>query len=304
MTTPQVFSHSLDEVAAIAPRFGMDVRATSAPSSGFIETEDEPRIHYLDWGPVGAPQVVFAHGGWLTARTWDLMCAELADRFRCIALDLRGHGHSGWDPLARYTVEGYANDITSVVDALGLEPSVMVGMSVGGLAAAHLAVQAPHRVRGVVLVDILPGPGTDRAAGIDELLLTDVGWSLEDFVAQAMQRNPERDRDALRYFLSSYVREAPGQGWVWWHDPVLDDERVIAAILNEQNALLGPFTALDIPTVLVRGSHGDVTPAKAAAVAGRMRRCEVVTIPGAGHVVQEHNPRALNDCLLRFMETL
>ena len=54
------------------------------------------RIHYLEWGNADASPLVFLHGGSLTAHTWDLVCVVLSRSYRCIAVDLRGHGDSEW----------------------------------------------------------------------------------------------------------------------------------------------------------------------------------------------------------------
>ena len=59
------------------------------------------RFHYLDWGGSGTP-ILFLHGGGLNAHTWDCVAVMLRDRYRCIALDQRGHGDSEWSPVVDY----------------------------------------------------------------------------------------------------------------------------------------------------------------------------------------------------------
>ena len=72
------------------------------------------RFHYLDWGGNGYP-LLFLHGGGLTAHTWDVMAVNLRDRFRCIALDQRGHGDSEWSPTIDYGVETQVKDVEGFI---------------------------------------------------------------------------------------------------------------------------------------------------------------------------------------------
>src|SRR6202050_84873 len=84
------------------------------------------RFHYLDWNGSGAP-IVFLHGGGLTAHTWDCVAATLRDRYRCVALDQRGHGDSEWSPVIDYRIASHVGDIEGYIDALGLERPILVG---------------------------------------------------------------------------------------------------------------------------------------------------------------------------------
>src|ERR1700730_12490940 len=59
------------------------------------------RFHYLDCGGDGHP-IVFLHGGGLNAHTWDVVALMLHERYRCVALDQRGHGDSDWLPQSDY----------------------------------------------------------------------------------------------------------------------------------------------------------------------------------------------------------
>ncbi|MGH8260245.1 MAG: alpha/beta fold hydrolase, partial [Steroidobacteraceae bacterium] len=73
-----------------------------------------------------------------------------------VAMDLRGHGDSGWDPLHRYAAPSYALDVGCVLDSLGTRDVVLVGHSLGGAVAILTAAAIPHRVRAVVLIEAGP----------------------------------------------------------------------------------------------------------------------------------------------------
>src|SRR5262245_56841948 len=72
------------------------------------------RLHYLDWGNAGAPPLVLLHGIDRIAHTFDHVAPRFTDRFHVIAMDLRGHGDSGWDPQARYLVEDHVGDLCAL----------------------------------------------------------------------------------------------------------------------------------------------------------------------------------------------
>src|SRR5262245_30034390 len=87
------------------------------------------RIHYLDWGNPSAPPFVMLHGIDRVARTFDHVAPHFAGRYHVIAMDLRGHGDSGWDPQGRYLVEDHTSDLEGLVRALALRDITLWGNS-------------------------------------------------------------------------------------------------------------------------------------------------------------------------------
>src|ERR1700731_1891615 len=78
------------------------------------------RLHFLDWGGSGTP-ILFLHGGGLNAHTWDCVAVMLRERYRCIALDQRGHGDSEWSPVVDYRFGAHVGDIEGFIEATRLE---------------------------------------------------------------------------------------------------------------------------------------------------------------------------------------
>lgn len=93
----------------------------------FVTTKDGVSIYYKDWGPKDAQPIVFHHGWPLSADDWDnQMLFFLAEGFRVIALDRRGHGRS--DQVSEgHDMDHYASDASAVVESLDLRNAVHVG---------------------------------------------------------------------------------------------------------------------------------------------------------------------------------
>ncbi len=97
-----------------------------------------------------APPLLLVHGFLLTARVWESMTAFLDPGRRVVAADTRGHGRSG--AAADYTLEGMVSDLVGLIDRLGLQRPVVVGSSLGAMAAIRLAITRPDLLSGAVLI--------------------------------------------------------------------------------------------------------------------------------------------------------
>ncbi|MBV8197786.1 MAG: alpha/beta hydrolase [Candidatus Eremiobacteraeota bacterium] len=120
----------------------------------------------------GSPALLFVHG-WQADRTiWDPIVAELHDRFRCVAPDLRGFGASSNAP-GPYALEQYSQDLRALVESLRLERVVVVGHSMGGKVAVRFALDAPQLVERLVLIASVPlGPAGFSEKGVAYLRAT------------------------------------------------------------------------------------------------------------------------------------
>ena len=107
-------------------------------------------LHVADTGPQGAPAAVFLHALGADLRIWDGVVARLPAGLRRVRIDMRGHGLSECPP-APYPMGALVSDVEGVMDTLGLEGAVVVGLSIGGLIAQGLAVKRLDLVRGLVL---------------------------------------------------------------------------------------------------------------------------------------------------------
>ncbi|HHH3606927.1 TPA: alpha/beta hydrolase [Enterobacter roggenkampii] len=125
----------------------------------FVTTKDGVNIYYKDWGPKEAQPIVFHHGWPLSADDWDnQMLFFLAEGYRVIAIDRRGHGRS--DQVSEgHDMDHYAADASAVAESLDLHNAVHVGHSTGGGQVARYVAkygQPQGRVAKAVLVSAVP----------------------------------------------------------------------------------------------------------------------------------------------------
>jgi len=129
----------------------------SKMSNGIITTKDGTRIFYKDWGPKNAQPVVFHHGWPLSADDWDnQMLFFLAEGYRVIAHDRRGHGRSDQTDSGN-DMTTYAADVAELARALDLRNAIHIGHSTGGGEVARYVAHAEKgRVAKAVLMGAVP----------------------------------------------------------------------------------------------------------------------------------------------------
>ena len=126
----------------------------TAPHSHLLE--GSPRLHYLEWNPHAPRTIILLHGNTANAWWWEPLARVIADDYRLLALDQRGHGDSQWARPAAYSPLDYANDIARfVAHAAGnADKPVVAGHSMGGLNVLAFARAHPESARGAIAIDI------------------------------------------------------------------------------------------------------------------------------------------------------
>jgi 2-succinyl-6-hydroxy-2,4-cyclohexadiene-1-carboxylate synthase len=229
-----------------------------------------------------APALVLLHGFTHTGASWAPVLAELGERYRGVAPDLRGHGAaSNREPV---TLEAVLEDL----DSLAPERFALAGYSMGGRLALHLALAHPDRVERLVLIGASPGIGDpgDRAERrlADERLADEIeASSIEEFAARweatpVLAGQPAAVRDAaredrLRNHPAGLARALRGLG--------------TGALPSSWDRL----SELPMPVVVVVGEHDHRFRAIAEQMASALPQAEVVVVPGAGHAVHLEAPR-------------
>jgi pimeloyl-ACP methyl ester carboxylesterase len=115
-------------------------------------TRDGVRLAFEEAGPRNGPVIVFVHGWTCDRSHFAPQVARFSAAYRCISLDLRGHGGSD-APEQEYAVEAFADDVGWVCDQLAVTQACFVGHSMGGAIALAVAGARPELVRALVLLD-------------------------------------------------------------------------------------------------------------------------------------------------------
>jgi 2-hydroxy-6-oxonona-2,4-dienedioate hydrolase len=220
------------------------------------------RARVADDAPDGRPPIVFVHGLGVSSAYWVPLAARLARTHRVYVPDLAGHGPAEHPDEGIPPVEGMAEGVVDWLDALGLRRAVLVGNSMGCQVAAEVAARHPERVAALVLV----GPTVDPE-----------GRGFLRQAARLAASAPHEDASLDALVVRDYVRMGPR---------LLADE--LRAMLAHRIERVLPL--VEAPTLVVRGEHDRVAPARWAAEAARLAGGGWVEIPDAGHAVHFDRP--------------
>src|SRR5438034_2976509 len=169
------------------------------------------RLHVLDWGGDGRTPLLLLHGFTGHAHAWDTLSIALQPHFHVYALDQRGHGDS--DPADTYNAVAAFDDISGVVDQLGLASLVLVGLSMGGRNAMYFPSKRPDLVQTLIVVDIGPEI-SPRAAQVPAGAPEPDSWESIEQAAQHLYRaNPYPGIHYYRWVVSHSLRQRPTAGW-------------------------------------------------------------------------------------------
>jgi pimeloyl-ACP methyl ester carboxylesterase len=257
---------------------------------------DGARIRYIDSGR-GAP-VLLLHGLGASLYAWRKNIAAVAAAgFRVIAFDNRGFGLSD-KPPAPYDNTAYARLAVALMDSLGLPNAVFIGHSMGGAIAAEVAIQYPQRVRGLVLV------GSAGLGAREPLLFRVARWPVVGPTLLAFRGRGLTGR-LLRstYFDPSKVTEADVDQY---YAPVAlpDYGRALRGVLRQFRftALNGRLDRIAAPTLVLWGQADHWVPiGLGRALASGITRSAFLSVPQAGHSVQEEAPDEVNRLVIRFL---
>jgi len=134
-------------------------------------TEQPAVIRWEASGPADAPPIVFLHGAILTRTMWRPVVARLTDRYRCITVDLPGHGAAVADA---FSIDAAADVVEDVIAREASGRAIVVGLSLGGFVAMAVAARSPSVVRGLVLAG-----ATGEPRGIGRLAVLAYGLLLQ-----------------------------------------------------------------------------------------------------------------------------
>ena len=286
----------------------MDVKFTNenAPQDKFVNANGM-RFHYLEWGNPDNPPMLLLHGFAQTCHSWDFVALGFSDNYRVIVLDQRGHGDSDWASDGDYSPETQQKDISGVVNELGLENFVLMGLSMGGRNSFTYAANNSGKVKALVVVDAAPQNMQQGTQNIRSFVQQDDELdSVDAFVERVLQYNPRRDPQQVRGSIMHNIKELPSGKWTWKYDRALRRPgRRMGSDPETEKRLWGYLETLQCPTLLVRGGGSDIV---AMDTADRMHQAipnsRLATIDGAGHLVMGDSPSGFQSAVTDFLASL
>ena len=264
---------------------------------------DGVQLHYRDWGDPGAPPVVLVHGSGLTAQAYDGLASGLAQRWRVLALDLRGHGLS--DRAADYHWERALGDLEVFVQRLAAGPIRLVGHSIGAQLGAALAARRPDLVAGLVLIDWAPGATftPEYAQALAQLfgipLIEDPLAVLEG----ALQGQPRLRPEEFGHVIVTNLAPHPEGGWVWCFDPQAFGPDGLAFSIDEPTSR-SFVQQVGCPTLLIRAVGSQyVTRTQAEETVDQLRDGRLIEVPESGHGLPWEQPEQVLEVVRTFLST-
>jgi len=257
------------------------------------------------WGAPDAAPVVFLHGGGQTRHAWGGTAAAVARHGAyAVSLDHRGHGDSGWPADGDYDLATFAEDVRAIAGELG-RPPVVVGASLGGLAALMAEGELGPLLRALVLVDVAPRLEQDGVARIINFMATGLDGfaSLEDAADAIAAYLPNRKRPRDLGGLAKNLRQRDDGRWHWHWDPrFIRRERGDPTFAVER--MEAAARRIAAPTLVVRGRMSEVLSEDGVrALRTLIPHADYVDVAGAAHMVAGDDNDAFTSAVIDFLVT-
>ena len=243
----------------------------------------------IDYEDTGRGRPILLTHGHLSSRTaWNGQHQALADRYRVISWDIRGHGQTvSPDDPARYSLELTIEDASALLGHLGLERAVIGGLSLGYISLAF-ALAHLEMVEALVICDSGPGYRNDQARA---------QWNERAFSRAA---DLEASGLAILETRSREVRESRAR-----HRSAQALAHATRGILAQQGStVIDGLPSISVPTLVIVGDEDQPFLAPCEYMAKKIHGARLETIAGAGHSSNLDQPEAFNRVLLDFLDSL
>lgn len=261
----------------------------SKPASEVVNASDGVQIHYSVTGK-GEPALVFIHCGGCNRNFWENQVAEFSKTNRVVTIDLPGHGESGLE-RRNWSIEGYGDDVKTVVTKLGLKRVVLVGSSMGGSIALEVAKRMPDNVVAIVPVDVLQN--VEQTLPPEQL----------DAVIKQMTADYKNVMTGLmnQFFFSASTPEAVKTRVI--NEVISRPPETAVAIFK---GIIGyrPGPTLKEIKVPIKAINADLNPTNLEVNRKYAPQFDAVIIKGTGHYPMLEDPARFNQMLAEILKTL
>jgi len=243
----------------------------------------------------GEPLLIL-HGLFGTYENWGSQIKGLAENFQVVAVDLRNHGRSPHSDTFDYP--SMAADVLALMDELGLDCAHILGHSMGGKVAMQIALNAPQRLRKLVVVDIAPVHYEHHHHGVFEGLFNIELVGLKSRGAAEQQLAEHVHEPSVRAFLLKNLYRTEDKQFAW---------RMNLPVLHSQYAQISkapegiPFTGA---TLFIKGANSDyLIAAYRDQVVSLFPTASYKVIEGAGHWPHAEKPEMFSRIALTFLQS-
>jgi non-heme chloroperoxidase len=275
------------------------------PTMTTITTKDGTEIYYKDWGK--GPVVTFSHGWPLSSDAWDGQMLFLAQNgSRVVGVDRRGRGRSS-QASSNNDMNGYADHLAAVIEALDLKDATLVGHSTGGgEVARYIGRHGTKRVAKAILVAAVP-PIMLKSAANPEGLPMEVFDNLRSGIAK------DRSQFYKDLAIPFYGANRPGakvsqgtldQFWLWSMQAGLKNAYESIKAFSETD-FTEDLKKIDVPTLVMHGEDDQIVPVKDSAKksARLIKGAMEIYYPGAPHGLTATHQDQVNADLLAFLRS-
>lgn len=233
------------------------------------------------------PFIVLLHGMMSSMAVWHPVMRALADKFRCVAFDQRGHGLNS-KPADGYTAQDYAGDVLALIEALGAGPAVVVGHSLGARNAIVAAGMNQTGVKAVVAIDYVPFVEKEVLDGLEARVAASdrLYTSRAEIESDIHARLPKLPPEAVRLRANTLFGEADGG-----FRQLASAEAMVLATRGLREDFTDAFRSLACPALILCGAQSNVVSEHALeATRGVRPDIPFVRVPDADHFVIEEAP--------------
>ena len=256
------------------------------------------KLFYEDTGS-GAKTLLFVHGFPLGWKLWEGQIEALKDRYRIIAPDLRGYaGSEGPNDIESYSLEQYADDLCALLEEIGVDKVVYVGLSMGGYMAFPFLAKCGDKVEALVLADTRaeadPPEAVEKRTTQQEMVRNEGSAGLVEALPKALLSQTTWDQKPDVVERARGLMEQPDTAW-------LGSLQAMKTRPDSSDQL----TSITVPTLVIVGEDDGITPPDAARkLHEHIGGSRLVVIPEAGHLSNLESPEAFNGALADFLADL
>lgn len=256
------------------------------------------QMAYLDEGQ--GPVLLFGHGYLWDSAMWASQIEALKGSYRCIVPELWGHGDSDSHPEGPCTLATLARDHLALLDGLGIEECVLVGLSIGGMWGVELVRMAPARIKGLVLMDSFVGlePQITCERYLGMLAMIEQQGTLSAPLIEQLAPRFFADQPDVARLADFKARLA-----AWPGEKIADLVAVGRSLVSREDRIEW-LEEMTVPALVMTACQDKVHPVLEGYLMAEVLGCPFREIPAAGHLAPLENPAFVNQALAEFLAAL